>query len=196
MRRFRARPPLPPLGFASLIVAWVTVPLLIVAIDVLVSHAYTPLIIFIFLAPVWGILTAISVLRCCYLIFKGRWWPGLLALIFLTIVFLNWDAALFQAKNTGDVVRFIMLKPAYDIQVALQRAQRTPQLIEFNWGGMTFASDGVVYDPTDEVALPKKRRSAAWQVRQKNTDLMCGEDDLVYRIYPLWDHYYLAGFGC
>jgi hypothetical protein len=99
------------------------------------------------------------------------------------------------AMHAGDVAHFFVVKPSYDKIIAMLPNDGS-RFDEFNWGGLLFASKGVVYDETDQIAMPKDRRSAAWLARVGGGDLMCGGSDLVAPVQPLWSHYYVAGFGC
>jgi hypothetical protein len=61
---------------------------------------------------------------------------------------------------------------------------------------MMFASKGVVYDETDEIALPPGHQSAAWKSRMRKTDLTCGGDGPIGRVEPVGGHHYVTSFGC
>jgi len=97
---------------------------------------------------------------------------------------------LYACNTAGDVLHFFVARPYYDRAVASLPSTR-PRLAVFNWGGMAWASGGLVYDESDEVALPAGRQSAAWKAKAANTELGCG-----YGIQSLWSHYYLASFAC
>jgi len=56
---------------------------------------------------------------------------------------------------------------------------------EFNWGGMTFSSKGVVYDEIDEVGLAYGHQSPDWKRRMGSTDLTCGGDGPVGEVPEL-----------
>jgi hypothetical protein len=92
----------------------------------------------------------------------------------------------------GDVAHFIVMKPYYDKAVAALPAGQGPHLAVFDWGGMAWASFGVVYDETDQVSLPRSRQSADWLARASHSELGCEG----YGVEGLWDHYYLASFPC
>jgi hypothetical protein len=92
----------------------------------------------------------------------------------------------------GDVIHFIAMKSSYDQTIAALPADQRPRLAVFDWGGMSFASHGLVYDETDQVALPKGRQSADWLAQASRTELSCEG----YGVRALWDHYYLADFPC
>jgi hypothetical protein len=92
----------------------------------------------------------------------------------------------------GDVIHFIIAKPYYDREIAALPVDRRPGLVVFDWGGMVWASSGLVYDETDQVSLPRGRQSADWLAQASHSELSCEG----YGIQPLWDHYYLASFPC
>jgi hypothetical protein len=60
----------------------------------------------------------------------------------------------------GGALRFSMTRSYYDRQVALLPTDDNPRLAVFNWGGMIWASRGVVYDESDEIAMPPGQQSA------------------------------------
>jgi hypothetical protein len=92
----------------------------------------------------------------------------------------------------GDVIHFIVMRSSYDRRIAALPAEQRPRLVVFDWGGMSFASHGLVYDETDQVALPKGSQSADWLAEASHTELSCEG----YGVRALWDHYYLADFPC
>jgi hypothetical protein len=91
----------------------------------------------------------------------------------------------------GDVIHFVVRKPYYDQQIAALPAGQ-PRLVVFDWGGTSWTSFGLVYDESDQVALPKGRQSADWLAQASHSELSCGG----YGVQSLWDHYYLASFPC
>jgi hypothetical protein len=92
----------------------------------------------------------------------------------------------------GDVAHFIVGKPYYDRQIAALPAGQRPRLVVFDWGGMAWASSGLVYDDTDQVSLPPGRQSADWLEEANHSELSCEG----YGVRPLWGHYYLVSFPC
>jgi hypothetical protein len=92
----------------------------------------------------------------------------------------------------GDTLNFLARLPYYLEWISKEPRDGTPRLLVFNRGGMIWASNGVVYDESDEVALPRGRQSAAWQARADRTELGCGD----FYITPLLGHFYLADFPC
>jgi hypothetical protein len=92
----------------------------------------------------------------------------------------------------GDVLHFTAAYPYYQRVVAQKAGEGAPRIIVFNWGGMVWASSGVVYDDSDEVSLPAGTQSAKWLASPDLAELGCGG----FRARPLWSHYYLVFFPC
>ena len=111
--------------------------------------------------------------------------------IVLLVVALDPIGFVRSCNYAGDVIHFIVAKPSYDREIAALPADRRPRLAVFDWGGMVWASSGLVYDETDQVSLPRGRQSADWLAEASHSELSCG-----YGVQPLWDHYYLASFAC
>lgn len=95
-------------------------------------------------------------------------------------------------NDLGDTLHFVVMRGSYDRQIAALPETGEPRLLVINWGGMVWSSVGVVYDESDEVALPPGEQSPAWVARAHDTELSCEG----FRIRPLWAHYYLAHFPC
>jgi len=112
--------------------------------------------------------------------------------IVLLVVALDPFGFVRTCNYIGDVLHFIIAKPYYDRQVAALPSDLRPRLVVFDWGGMVWASSGLIYDETDQVSLPRGRQSADWLAEASHTELSCGG----YGVRPLWDHYYLASFPC
>lgn len=92
----------------------------------------------------------------------------------------------------GDLIHFEMMRSQYSAAVKAMPSTGQPKLAVFNWGGMLWASTGVVYDESDEVVLPPAQQTPAWQLRAANTDLSCDG----YITHSLGNHFYLASFRC
>ena len=99
---------------------------------------------------------------------------------------------LHTCNYLGGALRFAMTRSNYDHQVALLPADDKPGEAVFNWGGMIWSSRGVVYDESDEIALPVGQQSAAWRDKAAKTELGCGH----WHENRLWSHYYLVSFAC
>jgi hypothetical protein len=123
-------------------------------------------------------------------------WRGCVISLALPIVLLAvaFDPTGFvrSCNFIGDVIHFSLLKPSYDREVAGVPPDRRPRLVVFDWGGMVWASIGVVYDETDQISLPSGRQSADWLAEASHSELSCEG----YGARRLWDHYYLVSFPC
>ena len=112
--------------------------------------------------------------------------------IVLLAVALNPFGFVRACNYVGDVLHFVVARPYYDGQIAALPADDRPRLVVFDWGGMVWASTGLVYDETDQVALPPGSQSADWLAAASHSELSCEG----YGVRPLWGHYYLASFTC
>lgn len=92
----------------------------------------------------------------------------------------------------GGAIRFAANREYYDQQVSLLPADDKPRIEVFDWGGMIWASSGLVYDESDEIALPSGEQSARWKDKARSSQLSCGNWDARH----LWSHYYLVAFPC
>jgi hypothetical protein len=99
---------------------------------------------------------------------------------------------LYTCNYLGGALRFAMTRSNYDHQVALLPADDKPRVAVFDWGGMIWSSRGVMYDESDEIALPLGQQSAAWRDRAGETELGCRH----WHEDSLWSHYYLVNFLC
>ena len=102
---------------------------------------------------------------------------------------------MFAFQYPGIRLHFMRELPTYSDYVA-RLPKNGERFAEFNWGGMLFASAGITYDETDEVALPAGRQSPDWERRMKNTDLTCGGNGPIGTVEPMGEHYYYTSFGC
>jgi hypothetical protein len=84
------------------------------------------------------------------------------------------------------------MRAHYRSAVAAMPATGEPKLVMFDWGGGIGASNGVVFDESDEVAWLPDRQSRAWQARARRTTLSCEG----YSITPLGAHFCYAEFPC
>jgi hypothetical protein len=126
---------------------------------------------------------------------RKEWTRCVLAAILpLVLLIVAFDPIRFvrACDYAGDVIHFMAMKSSYDRQIAALPADQRPGLAVFDWGGMSFASHGLVYDETDQVSLPKGRQSADWLAKASHSELSCEG----YGVRALWDHYYLADFPC
>jgi hypothetical protein len=117
--------------------------------------------------------------------------PGVLMVASILVAF-NFFPLVRGCNYLGGALRFFVTRSYYDRQVALLPADDKPRLAVFNWGGMIWASRGLVYDESDEIAMPPGQQSTRWQDKTRGGELSCGKWDA----RRLWSHYYLVGFPC
>lgn len=105
---------------------------------------------------------------------------------------LELDTVRRYTNLAGDVLHFAVMYPSYIAEIKKLPANGEPKLIVFNFGGMIWASGGVVYDESGEIEKPPADQSAAWKLRAETNELGCGG----YSYTPLIRHFYLASFPC
>jgi hypothetical protein len=139
-----------------------------------------------------GVGAIVVSVRCAM---RKEWRRSAIALalpVVLLVVALDPIRFVRSCNHIGDVVHFVIDKPSYDRAVAALPAGDGSRLAVFDWGGMAWASTGLVYDESDQVALPKGRQSSDWLAGASHSELSCEG----YAVQPLWGHYYLASFPC
>jgi hypothetical protein len=139
-----------------------------------------------------GVWSATLYIRCAR---RRHWKQGFLPGFLLgtsLLVALNFFSFVRECNYLGGALRFAMTRSYYDQQVALLPIDGKPRLAVFNWGGMIWSSRGVVYDESDEIALPPGHQSAAWKANPHLGELSCGNWDA----RRLSSHFYLVGFLC
>ena len=143
----------------------------------------------------WAIAGAGAVVVSVRSAMRKEWRQCLIALVLpIVLLAVALDPIRFvrSCNYIGDVVHFIISKPYYDRAIAALPSDQRPRLVVFDWGGMTWASFGLVYDETDQISLPAGRQSADWLAQASHSELSCEG----YGVQALWDHYYLASFPC
>lgn len=117
--------------------------------------------------------------------------PGAL-LAAAVVVGLNFFPFVRGCNYLGSALRFAANRSYYEDQVALLPAGDKPRIAVFNWGGMIWSSRGLVYDESDEVALPPGQQTVSWKSSPHIGELSCGNWDARH----LWSHYYIVAFPC
>ncbi|MGP6190713.1 MAG: hypothetical protein ACLPSH_11675 [Vulcanimicrobiaceae bacterium] len=162
---------------------------------IFVDHLIALLVLAAYLFVVLLALSLWSLIRLVVSLMRRKWLLAVASAVLPIVAAFLALESLWYIQLLDGIARFTIERPYYDSQVA-ELPRNGHRFAEFNWGGMSFASDGVVYDETDEVGLPSGRQSAAWFDRMKNTDLTCGENARLGPVHALGGHYYLASFGC
>lgn len=122
---------------------------------------------------------------------KQSFVPGVLMEVSILVAF-NFFTLVRGCNYLGGALRFAITRSYYDQQVALLPADDIPRLAVFSWGGMIWSSRGLVYDESDEIAMPPGQQSARWKDKTRGSELSCGNWDA----RSLWAHYYLVAFSC
>lgn len=144
---------------------------------------------------VWAALALWSLVRCLAFVTSRRWKlsaQAALLPVVVCLVGLNSWSFVRGCHYLGDVLHFVVARPYYEHIIADLPRDGRPRLAVFDWGGMIWVSRGLVYDESDEVALPPGRQSAQWLADPRLAELDCGG----FIVQPLWSHYYLASFPC
>lgn len=139
-----------------------------------------------------GVWSATLYIRCA----RRRHWrqsvlPGCL-LVTSFLVTLSFLPFIHGCTYLGGALRFAITRSYYDQQVALLPIDGKPRLAFFSWGGMIWVSRAVVYDESDEIALPPGHQSAAWKANPHLKELSCGN----WNARRLSSHFYLVDFTC
>ena len=105
---------------------------------------------------------------------------------------LHLDTVRRYTNFTADLLHFAARYPHYRAAIEALPDNSEPRLLVFNFGGMIWASRGVVYDESGEIEKPAAQQSEAWKRRADRTELGCGS----YLYTPLIRRFYLADFPC
>ena len=136
---------------------------------------------------VWAALALWSLVRCLAFVTSRRWKLSALAAVLPVVVCLaglNFWSFVRGCNYLGDILHFVVARPYYEHIIANLPRDGRPRLAVFNWGGSIWVSHGLVYDESDEVALPPGRQSAQWLADPRLAELDCGG----FGVQPLWSH--------
>jgi hypothetical protein len=166
----------------------------------LVSQPLWELIVVAVCVLIWTISAATaSVIALRYALSKRRaatvmaaFLPCMLAISVITM-FSPWRYVLIA----GDEVHFLIYRSAYLKEIAQTPLTGEPKLTLFELGGLISTSTiAIVYDASDELALPAVKRSRDWQARAKS-HLYCEPEVLPFlRLGRFTEHFYLVAFNC
>jgi hypothetical protein len=134
-----------------------------------------------------GIMSAALSLRSA---FRGAWLQSVVALLVplcLLVVALDPSKFLGLTQNAGNILRFMAMRPSYDARVASLPTGTHPRIVEFDWDGMPWVTFSVVYDESDEIALPREQQSADWRVQAKG-HLICDGYGVIQAFWARVNH--------
>lgn len=123
----------------------------------------------------------------------SHFWRRALSLSVLPLVTLvaiaNASTLWSFAIEAGERLHFQVMRRGYLEDVSKLPRAGEPRFVVWLWGGFGVGR-GVVYDESDEIALPEQ--SQAWKQRVANTEVgMCGVWGK-----PVGNHFYLVRTGC
>jgi hypothetical protein len=96
----------------------------------------------------------------------------------------------------GDRLELLATLPTYSREIANLPHKQGPRIATFLWRdlnlgfGLAFGYEFLVYDESDEIALPAEQRSAAWR-ENAGSDLKCR----LTGVEHVFGHYYFVGHG-
>lgn len=146
----------------------------------------------------WGAALVVFMLVLIWL--AGRQWRRAASAVVLPASVLA--AALnlnFVGRATiwaGDRLELVATLPTYSRQIAELPHKEGPRIAAFMWRdlnlgfGLAFGYEFLVYDETDQVALPAEQRSTAWR-ENAGSDLKCR----LTGVEHVFGHYYFVGHG-
>jgi hypothetical protein len=110
----------------------------------------------------------------------------------LALAILNLTAFWSFVMGAGEYIHFRLERESYLAEIAALPSDKGPRTVVFvlsedGWAGIN-NNHLVVYDETDEVALPEQQRSASWKEKVADTALSYG----VGYLRPLGDHFYIV----
>ena len=124
---------------------------------------------------------------------RARVWRPAFSCSLLPIVTLiaiaNAGSVWSLAIQTGDRIHFEVMRSSYLADVSKLPSSGEPRFGIWRWGGFG-VGHAVVYDESDEIALPEQ--SVGWKKRVADTEVgMCGAWGA-----PVGEHFYLVRTGC
>lgn len=147
------------------------------------------------LLALWAVSALIALLKAARSVLARQWRRavslGLFPLVFF-VVCLNFMRVRDFVIDTGQYIHFRAKRADFLAEVAKLPTNEGPRLMIISWGGFLGSYRAVVYDESDEVALPEGQRSAEWKARTAGTELSC---DIV-RARAVGDHFYIAATEC
>jgi hypothetical protein len=147
------------------------------------------------LMALWCLAAFVASVIALVALVRRRWRYALTACIVpmaVTAAALQPFTFIHLTNRLGDAVHFVLMRSSYVARIETMPARGQPRFVVFNRGGMVWASNGVVYDESDEVALPRDRQSQAARRRFDRSELGCGN----YTVQSLGAHFYAADFSC
>lgn len=143
----------------------------------------------------WAVLSIIALGIAIWLGTARRWGCAVVASmpsLSLALAILNFSAFWFFVMGAGEYIHFRLERERYLAEITALPSGKGPRTVVFvlsedGWAG-TSNYHLVVYDESDEVALPEEQRSASWKEKVADTALSYG----VGYLRPLGNHFYIV----
>ncbi len=149
----------------------------------------------LFLLLAWGAAAVVALGIAVWSAYRRQWRRTVATAMLplsLVVSLLNFDTLWRFSMATGEAIHFRLARQGYLAEIAALPAGQRPRLAVFvlsedGWLGISNLHL-VVYDESDEVALPAERQSPAWKARAAQTLLTLG----IGYLRPLGDHFYIV----
>lgn len=131
---------------------------------------------------------------------RRRAWRRSLSMLILPLTalaaFLNEDFVVHATNQVGSDLQLLTTLPTYTPKISKLPADEGPRLGVFPWRdlngfGMYLGYELLVYDESDEIALPAQERSEGWNEKAAATDLHCR----LTGVDHAFGHFYFVGRG-
>lgn len=147
------------------------------------------------LLVIWAMTVFFALIVAVASAFKREWCftIGMLVLpLSFALTLWNSDEIWFRGIGMGEYIHFRLERETYLARIAALPSGKEPRTVVFvlsedGWAGIS-NYHLVVYDESDEIALPEQQRSASWKGKVADTPLGYG----VGYLRPLGDHFYIV----
>lgn len=181
---------------------WIAIafPLYLILVNTIPFGFLLAILGLLFLSPLWagaGIWALVLSLRH---IWRHQWSRATRTAILPIVVLIagfNFWGFVHLTNDCADVLHFAVRRATYMRKIEQMPSNGEPRLVVVNFGGMIWASRGVVYDESDEIMLDPSKQSFRWKTQAEQSELACG-----YFARPIPGpaffsrHWYLASFPC
>lgn len=150
----------------------------------------------------WGLSAALALVFLIDFTTKRDWLrasamlplPLTVVLAMVTASF-NTDFAICVINRARDDLQLLVTLPTYSRKISNLPHHEGPRIATFLWRdlsgfGVALGYEFLVYDESDEIALPAEKRSAVWK-KNAGSDLECKLNG----VYHAFGHYYFVGEG-
>jgi hypothetical protein len=168
---------------------------------VLVSTAPDPWAFVALLAvELFWVVTAFGAFIAALVRLRRRAWRQSASMLILSLTalaaFLNKDFIVHAVQQAGSDLQLLATLPTYSREISKLPADQGPRLRVFLWRDLNgfalyLGYELLVYDESDEIALPAQERSQGWKEKAAATDLHCR----LGVVRHAFGHFYFVGRG-